>query len=573
MGDFVVYRKDKMTDSRLKSIIRTLGSQGQKNPKIIEDDSYTIVSFEKSISPIKNFYQSETGDFCISSGCFFYNGLHGEDALRKFLKEFNPNKISAKEYLGTFTLIIKKNGTLYILSDPLGGARIFHNTKKNIWCSSFLALAENSPKLTIDKQGVYEYCFQETTYGHSTPFKEIKLADSLSFYELSEEKIITHDKLFPISYELSSASYNELLSQQANLMKKQMKTIVSAYGQNITTALSGGYDSRLLLSLLIEAGVTPKLYVYGGDSSPDVQVAKSIAKGEGLEIKHVDKSKHKKPSPEQYAKIINDNYYGLDGFPYEGIYDFGGNMETRIERSQNSTMVLNGGGGEIYRNFFYLPEKKYSINDLISVFYNRFSQAFCTAEFDASGYQTQLKEKIKHALKLDSDHMTRTQVEYAYPGFRLRYWTSKDYSNSSRLGNFLTPFISYENISSALQIPLNFKTHGKFQGDLINKISPTLASYYSDYGFPFNQKVPFKNIVKNNLTIYRPIWLRKNSYAIQHHLAKKNIPETINSDYMSAVMPTGVKVMDKYFKIEEIKDPGLLGRVMTLEYMFQKLIS
>lgn len=167
--------------------------------------------------------------------------------------------------------------------------------------------------------------------------------------------------------------------------------------------------------------------------------------------------------------------------------------------------------------------------------------------------------------------MARTQIEYAYPGFRLRYWTSKDFSNSSRLGNFLTPFISYENISTALQIPLNFKTHGKFQGDLINKISPALASYYSDYGYPFNHAVPFKNIMKNNLTIYRPVWLRKNSYAIQHHLAKAQVPDTLSSDYINTVLPEGIKVMDKYFKIDEIKDPGLLGRVMTLEYMFQKL--
>lgn len=171
-----------------------------------------------------------------------------------------------------------------------------------------------------------------------------------------------------MTFNPSSASYDELLYEQATLIKRQMETIVSAYGKNITTALSGGYDSRLLLSLLIDAGVTPQLYVYGENSSPDVLVAKSIEKGEGLEINHVDKSNHKKPSPDQYAEIINDNYYGLDGFPFEGIYDFGGNMETRRHRSQNNTMVLNGGGGEIYRNFFYLPNKAYSVDDLMSVF-------------------------------------------------------------------------------------------------------------------------------------------------------------------------------------------------------------
>ena len=255
-----------------------------------------------------------------------------------------------------------------------------------------------------------------------------------------------------------------------------MHTIVSAYGENITTALSGGYGSRLLLSLLIDAGVTPQLYVYGEDYSPDVVVAKSIAKGEGLKIHHVDKSSHEKPSPEKYAEIINDNYYGLDSYPFEGIYDFGGNLETRRERSQNNTMVLNGGGGEIYRNFFYLPNKSYSLDDLIGVFYHRFTKTFCTDEFDVSNYKTQLKEKIQHAFKVDNDNMNRTEIEYAYPGFRLRYWTSKDFSNSSRLGHFLPPFINYENIASALQIPLNFKTHGKFQGDLIHKISPAPAS-------------------------------------------------------------------------------------------------
>lgn len=280
----------------------------------------------------------------------------------------NPEDISPENYLGTFTLIVKKNDKLYILSDPLGSSRIFHDVEKHIWSSSFLAIAENSPKLTIDKQGVYEYCFQETTYVSSTPFNEIKLADSMSFIELSKDAITTHAKNFPISFNLSSASYNDLLIQQSELVKSQMRTIVRAYGENITTALSGGYDSRLLLSLLIDAGITPKVYVYGENSSPDVRVAKSIAEGERFEIHHVDKSRHQKPSPDKYTEIIEDNYYALDGYPFESIYDFGGNMETRRQRSQNNTMILNGGGGEIYRNFFYLPNKNYSLNDLIGVF-------------------------------------------------------------------------------------------------------------------------------------------------------------------------------------------------------------
>lgn len=40
---------------------------------------------------------------------------------------------------------------------------------------------------------------------------------------------------------------------------------------------------------------------------------------------------------------------------------------------------------------------------------------------------------------------------------------------------------------------------------------------------------------------------------------------------MKTIFPGGVSIMDKYFKIDEIKDTGLLGCIMTLEYMFQEL--
>ncbi len=39
MGDFVLYRKNKISENNIKSILKTLELQGQKNPRIIEDDS------------------------------------------------------------------------------------------------------------------------------------------------------------------------------------------------------------------------------------------------------------------------------------------------------------------------------------------------------------------------------------------------------------------------------------------------------------------------------------------------------------------------------------------------------
>ena len=322
MGDFVIYNRKKVSADTQAAAIKTLSAQGSKNPRILNDDSYTILIYEKSISPVCNFIQTDCGDYCISSGSFFYRGAHGITALRQFLVDFDPDHYRPNGFLGIFTLIIKKNGRLFVLTDPLGGSRVFHNIDHSLWSSSFLALAENISGLTIDGQGVYEYAFQEASYGATTPVNEIRMADSLKYFELTKDGTREYSKNIPISFEQSNTSYEDLIEEHSNLLQNQMQSVVSSYGPKIATALSGGYDSRLMLSLARNTGVIPKVYVYGADNSPDVTVAKSVGEGEGIAIDHINKATHPKPSVDNYGSIVKDNFYALDGFPNEGIFDF-----------------------------------------------------------------------------------------------------------------------------------------------------------------------------------------------------------------------------------------------------------
>lgn len=571
MGDFVLYRRAKEDEKSRAAILRTLDAQGSKNPRILTTDSYNILIFKKNVSPVTNFYENDNGDFCASSGSFFYKGNTGKSAFKNFLNGFDPERYSPYDLMGVFSLIIKKSGRLFLVTDPLGGSKIFHNNEHSIFSSSFLAVAKNTSPLSIDKQGVYEYCFQETNYAETTIFNEIKTLDSQFIFELTADVIKTHPKNIRPDFETTNAPYDQLIEQHSELLKTQMSQIISSHEGNISTALSGGYDTRLMLSLLIKSGANPALYVYGEDDSADVRVAKNIAAGEHLKLKHINKANHLRPSPEDYPEIVRDNFYAQDGYPGEGIFDFGANMTTRRERAKNDTLILNGGGGEIYRNFFYLPDRNYSVNDLLNVFYCRYTKSFCTDKFSEKTYRDNLRTKIITALNLEGDTMSRAQLEYAYPAFRLRYWTARDNNNNTRLSSYLTPFICYETIMATLKLPLEFKTHGKFQGDLINKISPALAAYNSDYGYPFNAPVPLKSRIKNNLTIHRPASLRRYSYSIQHRMANLTLPPALDPEYLAPLFPSGPKYMSEYFNLLAIKDAALLGRVLTLEYLFGRL--
>jgi len=568
MGDFILYHKDRTSPRQVGAAFSCLAEQGSENPVLVGHDGYKAAFFPKHISPMKNFARQENGDFCGSSGTFIYKNLMGKAALSALLQDFAIADYKPEDYSGIFTVILRKNNRLYLLTDPLGGNRVYENDQQGLWSSSFLAAATATNSLSINKQALYEYAFQETTYGRDTVFKEVSCLDSLKIFEFTKDGPVAHDKNLSFDFRENSAPLDDLVAQTVQMLQDAAKPVSEIFGNKIRTALSGGYDSRLMLALLKACGSTPGVYVYGSNDSPDVTVARTIASGEGFPLDHVNKANYPVPSPGEYAQIIQDNFYALDGLPGEGIFDFGANMDTRRKRSDHGHMVFNGGGGEIFRNFFYLPDRAFTITDLINSFYSRYTTAFCQDEFNEKDYRAILHGKLKIALGASTDKLNRQQVEYAYPAFRLRYWTSRDNNNNTRLGPYLTPFVSYAMSKLALTIPIALKNHGIFQAELIKAISPALAAYHSDYGYPFDRQVPTKVKIKNNLTYFRPPTLRRYSYAIQHKMMTRAVPKTLSPEYLAPVFPDGLPVMSRYFKIHKIKDAALLGRIHTLEYLF-----
>ena len=564
MGDFILYHKDKLSEARIKAALACLAIQGSEKPILVEQGPYIVQFFPKQLSPIQNLVRNNHGDFCGSSGTLIYKGRMGEAALILLLDDYSPDDYRPEDFNGIFTVILRKKDRLYLLTDPLGGNRVYQNGEQSFWSSSFLATATATARLSPNGQAIYEYAFQETTYGTDTVFREVNSLDSLKNFEFTPDGPVGHDKNLQFDFQPSAASQDDLVAETADLLRDIVRPVSEKFGNRIRTALSGGYDSRLMLALLKESGSAPQVYVYGPDNSPDVTVARTIASGEGFPLQHINKASHPVPTPEAYPEIIRDNFYALDGVPGESIFDFGANMDTRRARANHDHMIFNGGGGEIFRNFFYLPDGNFTITDLINSFYSRFTTAICGPEFNEGAYRDALHGKIKTALGVSSDRLSRGQVEYAYPAFRLRYWTSRDNGNNTRLGSYLTPFVSYQTIKKALTIPLAYKNHGGFQAALIKRISPELAAYQSDYGYAFDEPVPGKVRFKNILTYYRPTCLRRYSYAIQHRMGHLTLPDSLTS-----IVGKTTPHMARYFNMDQIKDAGLLGRIHTIEYLFR----
>ena len=568
MGAFLILQEQRLSEPRKQAALTALSRAGFSNPLILTCADKTIYLYDKLVSPVPRLYEHGNGDFCFSVGTLFYDGCYGLDASEKLFKTFSPARIDPTLFDGSFTVVLSRGGKLYIFGDPLGTYRLFHSEDHTVWGSSFVAAASAMNSLKPNPQGLYEYVFQGATYGNDTPFHEIRMADSHAVYEWEErEAPQRRPRSFNMFLRPINGSQDELTDDCLEALKTQFSQVVGQFRDNIDTALSGGYDSRLMLALLRQAGSRPKVHVYGADNDPDVMVAKAIAAGENIPLTHRDKSQSVPPTAEDYPAIVAKNFFVMDGIPNEGIFDNGLNLETRRERVDGGALALNGGGGEIYRDFFHLPDQPLTVEDMIKTFYSQYDPASTTEEFSERLYRERLAQKIRTVLDKTTDQLTRTEAEAIYPLFRLRYWMGKNNTLNNRFGPALTPFTRYSVLQSAMPVPLSMKYYGNFEAAMIRKLDPVLASYDTDYGYNLAAPAPLGARMAGWMDINKPIGLRQHIFALKNRMRKLQKPYYMTEEYLNGIIDSACPAMSRYFRLDHINSAEQLNRLYTLEYL------
>ncbi|MFT5142454.1 MAG: hypothetical protein ACI80V_001350 [Rhodothermales bacterium] len=120
------------------------------------------------------------------------------------------------------------------------------------------------------------------------------------------------------------------------------------FGPEIWLSLSGGLDSRFLLSLLTqkaERGL--ETFVFGADTSPDVVLAKRVAQIVGVRCTHVRMDNPGQLSQDELTKYARDNWCTPP------LHAAGHLTQYRGLAIPNGAVIVDGGFGEIARRQFY----------------------------------------------------------------------------------------------------------------------------------------------------------------------------------------------------------------------------
>lgn len=518
-------------------------------------------------------FEADGGDFIAALGSLIYDGEPAPACLPRLLTAFEPDAFDWGGLLGTHVVLIRKSGRLHLFADGLGASRIYADEDGRIWSNSFLALCEATRPSCFDVQACYEYVSAGAVYGSRTLVQGIHGLPANSLLQLDASGTASiRQQPSPIRNDdtVAHATLDTVAAQHCRQLDCVFEPIARHYGDRIRLSFSGGFDSRLMLAMLLRHGARPSLFVYGDDTDEDVRIARLICDAEGLALRCIDKGQVPPLPLDAFAEETEKNLYAFDGWKVEsGLFDHGADRLDRLSRHEDGHVPLNGSLGEIYRNFFYMPDGPTSTAAVLSTFYARYDPRAFTARFDERHYRAAMAAAMREAIGADSESLQRWQVEALYPNFRGRFWTGRDAQNNQRFGTMFFPYLEPAAIANTARVPLRFKDLGRLQGRMIAHVNPRLADYPSDYGFALNGPRPWKYRLKTMLSTRRPPLLRQRSFRLTHRRPEAR-SGPLAPDYLGRVIDLDFPVMRALFHIDRVNSVTQYGLIATLEYLGER---
>ena len=574
MDFLLINKKDRAHNSLIEEYSSSFDVFSKREQfKIAEfdkDDFY--LSLYNSKNSKCSFKEYKNGDFIIVLGTLFYKSEFREDCLDNLFRDFaEKDKYISNNLIGNYCVIVYLNGELSIFNDYLGLLRVYSNEDQSIFSTSFLAIARATKNRTLSHQEIFEYIIRGGMYGDKTIFNEINLIPSSTIISIFGER-----KNEELKYIYERPTFYKDLDKMVDYMTDQLlaifKVIVQEFDKNITLALTGGYDSRLNLVTLKRINNLPyDLYVYGQDKDGDVLVAKSIADKEHLLLEHINRAHYPNVELNDFPQLVEKNLYYFDGLGNTGIFDNGSDLDTRKNRTKDGKLQLNGGGGEIFRNYWNLNSFGKKALDFSRHKYDIFNYEAFTNLFNKKIYFKQFSEKMVKSVSANSGRLTRKEMEMCYPLFRIKYWQAINNSNNLRFSNTLTPLIDPRLLLPSYDLPMKYKFNGVFEAAMIKKINAKMAKYDSNYGHNFFDKVP--NIRKIKAFFLRNIPLVFKPYLRWYSSKSKNteMPYYLKEEYTSKVIDLDNMIISQFVDLNKLTDKARLSRALTIEYLLKNL--
>lgn len=391
---------------------------------IYSDDNIDIYSTDKY------FIRKNSDSVIIFWGTAFYNNKKLQNDAIVFLSDFFANQNnSINNLFGAYFIIVISKNNIYYFRDQYGLFRSYEYTKSNyIYISNDIyTLGKYSPSLNININGLIEDSFQNCTLNEETLFYEIEKIKNTYLYKY--DSLLKKKEITSINYLKEDIEFS--LSNLTMSIESITDIICNNY-RDIFLSMTGGVDSRLILSIFLHNGIKPNIIYGKGDSiltytcDEDFEIAKQITKMYNLEFINLDWS-HRK-------NIISDYDNLLEHFnSHFKIYN--GNINVLINYINLSTSDSDffefGYFGEVFRSLDFqenLIHDRVEFEFLVS---NYLRHDYNHLLFDSKTFISYLRNKIEFLIG-HKELVTHRDINKLFLNYR--------YNADTHMLNFINSF-------------------------------------------------------------------------------------------------------------------------------------
>lgn len=582
MGAFIIFRGEtRDIKKKYSSSIEVFNNKNLKlNNEFIGDDFHVLLYGKQKVKVV-NYHKFANGDFALGTGSFVYKNKIENQALELIHNDFDISGDCVNAIRGNYALIIFKKGKLYIFNDSAGGYNIYTNAEQSIITSSLIALTKCQDKIEISPQEFYEYVSMGSCFGNKTVFKGLSKLDNCLIYTVSPQLSNTCKKEIDVSdfVKKSKGKKKKQVEGIAKELENYFDELKDSFNNNISVPITGGFDSRLVYAAVRKSGLVPdKAFVIKKDYQADIEISTLICKSNNIELDVLSTDFPNFKDDKSYG-ILKDQFYSYDGLGIGGVFQYFSGLDIWKQINYKKA-ILDGTGGEIYRNMHRIPDSKVNLKSYIERVYLKKEIDFFTSKYNHDTFISEMQNKIRSEIDTDTNNVSRIDVEKIFPKFYLKGWFGSVISNANQFGYFFSPFFDELILQQSFYIPVKYKNNGGFEADLIKFLDPDLAKIRSNYGFNFYDKQPFKSTLIEWFKIHTPlnfkkivkkiVRTKKNKDNRPFYVENKYVQESLQiSDYVKGMLDVKQLAVEEYINFDQVSDPAVVSRALSVELLLK----
>lgn len=509
----------------------------------------------------------------------YYNGfvyLHGqigvENILNKFCDRMKTGDFQfVNELLGIYFICINdlKKSEKFIFIDNSGLYKAY--MYQNVISTSFIELIENIDTLvTPDYDAIVEFLHFGFVYFDKTIIEEInKLKPEFIYIINKNNKLEIIDKNIPRIFDTPAISPEEFFR---NLHR-------SIQRENISIDITGGSDSRLIVSAFQKSKADFELAISGMPENSDIKIAKVISKKLN---KNFYPTYHTTEdiSTKKIIELFRFTDAQIDLVVYHRIYNY-----LKDKKNRNVSFQISGLGGELYKDFWWLQDfplySKKNAN-IRKLYKYRIESIEFNHELLHNSLQTKSKKLAKNIIsklsqyKLSSNTRTYDNIYYY---FKMQTTAGTFLTLSNKFFKTYAPLLELDLVRYGFNLPREKRFYNNFHRDFITRNCKDISTLKTNAGITCSANVFYKtwdllnyclNLGSRMLKqILRKIF--KKTYMQENPTNSRiyNVVRQLDIMNNSIEILKKEKILKKDIIIEKISN-DLLGKILTLGIFFSK---